>query len=282
MFFGHAERTGSDHLGTMLLEDNMTSDARGFYDRQFKGEDYVPEKQAEDHNFFSLLEAFRARYGLEGKKCLEVGCGRGLFQDMAKDYAAVDISRAVGEFMHKPFACSSATALPFGDAVFDVIWTWAVIEHVPYPEFAFAEMRRVLKDGGLLLLAPAWQCRSWAALGYSVRPYKDFDWRGKIVKASIPLRDSVLFRALWVFPRRLVRLLCFLFWKKPTVFKYKELQANYEVFWVSDSDAVNSMDPFDAILWFVSRGDTCLSHTSWLRRFFIRTGPLIFAIRKWK
>lgn len=100
----------------------------------------------------------------------------------------------------------------------------------PEPEKALKEMRRVLKNQGFLLLAPAWQCRPWAAMGHSVRPYRDFDFKGKIIKLSIPLRNSMLFRSMYVFPRRLFRTIQFFFRKSPIHFKYRKLKPNYDYF----------------------------------------------------
>ena len=97
--------------------------------------------------------------------------------------------------------------MPFHDNYFEAIWSIHVLEHVPDPESALLEMRRVLKPGGLLFLSPAWYCRPWAAQGYAVRPYSDLDLKGKVVKASIPLRNNLIFRAGYVIPRRLGRLI---------------------------------------------------------------------------
>jgi SAM-dependent methyltransferase len=192
------------------------------------------------------------------------------------DYTGADISEVVANLFHKPFYQCPATELPFENSSFDAIWSYAALEHIPEPEKAMKEIRRVLKNQGFLLLAPAWQCRPWAAMGHSVRPYHDFDFKGKIIKLSIPLRNSVLFRSIYVFPRRLFRTIQFVFRKNPVPFKYKKLKPNYDYFCVSDSDALNSMDPYDAILWFISRGDTCISRARRLSKFFVRTGPIIF------
>src|SRR5207249_4519915 len=99
---------------------------------------------------------------------------------------------------------------PFEDASFDAIWTIAVYEHIPDLQQGMLEIKRLLKPGGHVLFAPAWQCRSWAAEGYRVRPWSDFNWQGKLIKASIPIRDSVPYRALFIFPKRVYRLLSFL------------------------------------------------------------------------
>ena len=247
-----------------------------FYEEAYSAQDYAPFVVAEDHPFYPSLCNFIESYSLSAGHCLEIGCGRGAFQDMVDDYTGVDLSAAVGRYIHKPFYQCSATALPFADSSFDAIWSYAVLEHVPQPESALEEMQRVLRPGGHLLLAPAWQCRGWAAEGYPVRPYRDFNWLGKLVKASIPIRDSLVFRASYVMPRRFVRFLTFLIKQRPTGFSYLRLTPNYERFWMPDSDAVNSMDPFEVILWFVSRGDHCLTFATWQSGLFVRTGPLVF------
>lgn len=40
-------------------------------------------------------------------------------------------------------------ALPFADKHFDFVWSWGVVHHSAHPEVAIAEMRRVLKPGGV-------------------------------------------------------------------------------------------------------------------------------------
>jgi SAM-dependent methyltransferase len=222
------------------------------------------------------LRSFIERWQLQGSRCLEIGCGRGAFQDVVADYTGVDLAESVRPFLHKPLYQASATALPFDDGTFDAIWSYAVLEHVPDPETALSEMRRVLRGDGLLLLAPAWQCRPWAADGYPVRPYADFGWKGKLIKLSIPVRDSVWYRSLRIFPLRLLHLLEYLLRQHPTRFRYGRLKANFEKFWMSDSDAINAMDPFEAYLWFASRGDTCLNYPSAKSALLLRTGELVF------
>jgi ubiquinone/menaquinone biosynthesis C-methylase UbiE len=262
------------------MVDSEYGRLREFYNRMHSGDRYSAKLKAEDHAFNGVLETFIDQYQLQGKKCLEIGCGRGAFQDLVSDYTGTDISDAVRAYLHKPACQCSATELPFKDGSFEAIWEYAVLEHVPKPERAFEEMRRVLKNNGLLLLSPAWQCRTWAAEGYPVRPYSDFDLKGKLIKASIPIRNLVLFRSMYIFPRRLIRLITYLLTKRSLRFKYRELTPNYDIFWMDNSDAVNSMEPYEAILWFVSRGDKCISYPNSLSQFFVRRGAIIFRIQK--
>jgi SAM-dependent methyltransferase len=226
------------------------------------------------------IRAFVREYHLQDKRVLDIGSGQGALQDVVAQYTGLDISSTAARFYHKPFVVGSATELPFPDNSFDAVWTIDVLEHVPQPEKALSEMRRVLRPDGYLFLHAAWDCRPWAAEGYAVRPFRDFTLKGKMIKASIPVRDSLVFRSLYVLPIRLVRLSSALLSRRPTAFRYNELRPNYKHLWTSDSDAVNSMDAFEAILWFTSRGDRCLNHRSLLSEFLIRQNPIVLQIKK--
>lgn len=226
------------------------------------------------------IRTFVNEYNLWDKKILDVGSGQGALQDLVSDYTGLDISSTAARFYHKPFVLGSATELPFPDDSFDAVWMIDVLEHVPQPEKALSEIRRVLRSDGYFFLDAAWDCRPWAAEGYAIRPFRDLKLKEKLIKASIPLRDSLFFRALYVLPIRLLRLSSALLSGGPTAFRYNELRPNYKYHWTSDSDAVNSMDAFEAILWFTSRGDRCLNHRNLFSQFLIRRNPTILQIRK--
>jgi len=49
-------------------------------------------------------------------------------------------------------AQADATAIPFGDSVFDAVFLFDVLEHVDQEAKALAEIRRVLRPGGTLLV----------------------------------------------------------------------------------------------------------------------------------
>ncbi|MBA2698972.1 MAG: class I SAM-dependent methyltransferase [Nocardioidaceae bacterium] len=63
--------------------------------------------------------------------------------------------------------CASALALPFADSTFDVVAAFDVVEHCEPETTAVAELARVLKPGGRLLMSvPAYQ---WAWSDHDVR-----------------------------------------------------------------------------------------------------------------
>ena len=141
-----------------------------------------------------------------------------------------------------------------------MIWTVWTLEHVPNPERALQEMRRVVKPGGYLLLIPAWNNSSWAAQGYGVRPYSDFGLAGKLIKASLIVRGSAVYQYACLVSARTIRRTLWTYNDGgPTEFRYRRLTPNYDEYWDQDSDAINSLDPHEMMLWHLSRGDECLN-----------------------
>jgi SAM-dependent methyltransferase len=204
------------------------------------------------------VKDFVRRFGLEHARVLDVGSGTGYLQDVVQDYVGLDISPEAARFYHKPFIQASATEMPVPDNSFDAIWSIFVLEHVPNPEQALVEMRRTVKNGGLLWLAPAWNCQSWFAEGYPVRPFSDLDFKGKFIKAGIPVLEYAPFKMLSSAMTRLA-LRTGRLGGSPSRLHYRPLQANYEKYWMPDSDAINSIDRDEMRLWFTSRGDECLN-----------------------
>jgi SAM-dependent methyltransferase len=249
-----------------------------FYDAAYASGRYATFFSEESHFAVDVLRQFVRTHALFEKRCLEVGSGRGAFQDLVKDYTGLDLSEVVAENYHKPFFSGSAEALPFTDSEFDAIWSITVLEHIPNPERALNELRRVLKPGGMLFLKPAWNCRPWICEGIPVRHYSDLNLRQKFIKLTLPLRESVWWRALKTLPRRLWN--SFSHHQQSITLRYQKLPADYETFWMVDSDACSSIDPFDAIQWFQSRGDEVVSHPTWRSAFLSRSEHLVVRVRK--
>lgn len=263
--------------------------ARDFYEVAYQSQETQQESEyvltslaaAHDTGVVTMLEKFIDDHDLHEKRHLEVGAGSGSLQDLVDDYTGLDIAASAGRFFHKPFVQGSATELPFDDNEFDSIWTVWTLEHVPNPELALEEMRRVVKPGGKLFVFPAWNSTTWAPMGYQVRPYSDFDLGGKAIKASLGVRSNPLFRVSWLFPTRVLRRAWWSLSQSPTRLRYTSYEPNYTNFWEPDSDALASIDNHEAMLWFLSRGDKCLNCPSdWLKAIPMPYAPLNIEVNK--
>jgi SAM-dependent methyltransferase len=100
-------------------------------------------------------------------RILDAGCGTGSLMDQLRDRSEVEVtgidvapealtfSRERGQ---SQLVQGDLTALPFATARFDLILALEVVEHVEKDEIALAELCRVLKPGGTLLLSvPAYR-----------------------------------------------------------------------------------------------------------------------------
>lgn len=263
-------------------DESFQPAARNFYDKAYANEPQsasgsVYKESAERATLISetpkLIKGFVAKYELKNKKVLEVGAGSGLLQDIVEDYTALEIAGSARRFFHKPFVEASATNMPFADNTFDALWTFRVLEHIPNPERALLEMRRVVKPGGMILMHAATDVDRYAAQGYRVRPYSDFDLWGKLKKATIPIHDSNVFINLYAYPVRLLRALGGRLGSGPSRLHFIKLDANYDHYWIGDSDACISVSFHELYLWFTTRGDRCENCPSELAHIFNSTVP---------
>jgi len=248
----------------------ISRDADKFYNTIYSGaedqtagspSDYVKvaKETNDDFQIVPRVKNFVKTFDLQQKRVLDVGAGTGYLQDVVANYVGLDISPSARSYFHKPYVQASATEMPFHDNEFDALWTISTLEHVPTPEQALVEMRRVVKDGGLLYLLPAWNCNPWAAQGYPVRPFSDLSLRGKLIKASLPLAASPGVRLAYILPARFLRGKYAQLSHAPTRLHYNLLDHNYSHYWMPDSDALNDLDFYETMLWFTSRGDECVN-----------------------
>jgi len=80
-------------------------------------------------------------------KTLDIGSGSSLHADYFPNSLGLDIARS-----RNPDIIGDAHSLPFRDGSFDCILCTEVLEHLREPQKAINEMRRVLRDGGKLIL----------------------------------------------------------------------------------------------------------------------------------
>jgi dolichol-phosphate mannosyltransferase len=86
---------------------------------------------------------------------LDAGCGSSLIVQSLNHVVGMDFNLSKLRFLRRyrmPLVRGSAFALPFCDQSFDCVISQEVIEHLPYDEVIFEEMRRVLKPGGVVIL----------------------------------------------------------------------------------------------------------------------------------
>ena len=92
------------------------------------------------------LDRFILAYASSGRT-LDLGSQQGPYAAQFPRRVAVDIKPGRGVHV-----VGDAMALAFADDSFDVVLCTEMLEHVPEPQRAVDEMRRVLRPGGLLLL----------------------------------------------------------------------------------------------------------------------------------
>ena len=244
-----------------------TAGARRFFDSTDParwGREEMPEQER-----VTLEWLARAEDGI----ALELGCGRAALAHVAPHYAGIDLAFTPLRAARGRAMQGDMERLPIRDASVSFVFSWAAIEHVPHPERVFEEIERVLRSGGMALLAPAWHCRPWAAEGLEFRPYSALTFTQKIRKALIPFRNAVLWRAMFELPQRVARELLALV--RTPRFTYKRLTPNLSEYVGTDCDAFTSMDPHAAILYFVKRGWTVVSHDTWMSRMLVRNGAIV-------
>jgi SAM-dependent methyltransferase len=112
---------------------------------------YTPSAWRHYTRRLALLDRLES---LDFQSALDVGCAEGFFMDAiaqsgARDVWGVDLSDAGVQVARTryglPVAAAQATALPFADGAFDLVYSTEVIEHVLDPEAMLAELRRVAR-----------------------------------------------------------------------------------------------------------------------------------------
>lgn len=123
---------------------------------------------------------------LRDKKVLEIGCGRGGFSmylaSIGANLTAADFSaeaiRIAGQRLRQFENCELMMAdvqeVPFPDETFDLVVSLETLEHVPNPDGGLAELVRVTKLGGRLIISTP---NYFGLLGI-YRTYREITGRG--------------------------------------------------------------------------------------------------------
>jgi len=138
---------------------NKISELESLISEQFNHlADEFPENiLSRDVRVKTILEFFG---DIQGKKVLDIGCGKGRFLKILKEQGAIvwgiDTSRKLLEIAKKisgaKLSVASATNLPFNDETFDYLLCIEVLQHIPDTKEAIAEMARVVKKDGYIII----------------------------------------------------------------------------------------------------------------------------------
>lgn len=126
------------------------------------------------------LYAHRVRWveaavGRPPGRVLDVGCGRGLllraFQRRGWEVQGTELSEAAAAYAREVLglqvSIGELAGLGFPAGHFDAVTLWHVLEHLPDPQLLLAEVRRILKPGGVLFLGVpnfgGWEARGCRA-----------------------------------------------------------------------------------------------------------------------
>jgi SAM-dependent methyltransferase len=140
-------------LGALYSEEYYVSvDSR---ERGYDG--YVTEAENWRRTFRDRLRDLPATPG----KLLDVGAATGFFVEQARavgwDATGVEPSEWAAEYARNELGVDVQTgtleSMQFPDGAFDVVTLWEVIEHLQDPRLTLAEIRRILRPGGRLVLS---------------------------------------------------------------------------------------------------------------------------------
>ena len=128
-------------------------------------QDYLD--RAYDDHALPLTRLINTCYSVEQyvkKNCrsgLDVGCGWGwaikYFRDLGVEMHGFDVTRnilkdSISFCGIENLLIADGEKIPYKKDTFDLVFSWHVIEHVPHPEIFLKEIKRVLRDDGLLIL----------------------------------------------------------------------------------------------------------------------------------
>jgi ubiquinone/menaquinone biosynthesis C-methylase UbiE len=148
-------------LGKLLLAALRSRGDREFYDRIAPIYDRLfTRHHLHAREMVSILsENFAGRE--DTIRILDLGCGTGIvarmladegFDTIGLDFSLESLRQLQQQSSGIPLVCADALRLPFLDRSFDVIVSLGAWRHFPRPKGVMAEIDRVMKPGGMLLI----------------------------------------------------------------------------------------------------------------------------------
>lgn len=139
------------------MEPAPESETQAYYD-DFSGW-YERERGRGYHALLDDLEMRIVEPLAQGARVLEAGCGTGLIlrrlAPIARSACGFDLSPGMAQKARErglDVALASVTEIPFADDTFDLVCSFKVLAHVPDIGRALAEIARVTRPGGHMVL----------------------------------------------------------------------------------------------------------------------------------
>jgi len=121
---------------------------------------FLRKRQKTTGKGFSIIFFAASIKGKSERRLLDVGCGYGIFLNLAKDQGwkvyGIELSEDACQFARKNFGlnvfCGDLKEASFPKDHFDVVTLWNVLDHTTNPLEQLLEIKRILKDNGLLFI----------------------------------------------------------------------------------------------------------------------------------
>jgi len=171
--FWQTHPCGADLVG------DLSTDTRDEYERFF--DRYDEYRYSKEGHILANLD----RVDWQAKRVLEIGLGQGADAEQIVRrggiYSGIDLTEesvkrvqtrfALKQLPYETVRQASALELPFDGAAFDIVYSHGVLHHIPEIKAAAAEIARVLRPGGklIVMLYAKWSLNYLAAISVARR-----------------------------------------------------------------------------------------------------------------
>ncbi len=175
-------------------------------------------READDCEPWNFSDAIHGYSLAKGLRVLDAGCGNGYvlaqYARFGADVSGVDLTQTALDLSRKRFALAGLNGdfrltdgnrLSFKDATFDIACSMGVLHHIADPRPMIAEMRRVVKPGGCIILM-LYHRASWKYhVVLRVKRLLDPRYRGKSQAEALNMNDGVYCPLALVYTRAQAR-----------------------------------------------------------------------------